>query len=161
MDDKAGRVGAVLRNRGQTLAVAESLTGGLLASAFARAAAASDWFQGGVIAYASSVKHDLLGVPPGPVVSPAAAAAMARGAASVLKATVAVAVTGVGGPGSQDGQPPGTVWVGTWPAELGDPVWLQLDGSPESICQQACSQAAHLLLERLGDSNELRPRCSG
>ena len=146
----AGLVGIALRRRGQTLAVAESLTGGLLSSTFARAASASDWFRGGVVAYSSAVKHDLLAVPAGPVVSQAAVTAMARGAATVLTGDVAIAITGVGGPGPQDGQLPGTVWVATWPAELGEAVLLHLDGSPERICQQACWQAAGLLLKRLG-----------
>lgn len=150
MDDQAGLVGEMLQRRGQTLGVAESLTGGLLASTFARAASASRWFQGGVIAYSSTVKYDLLEVPRGPVVSHMAATAMARGAARVLEAAVAVAVTGVGGPEPQDGQPPGTVWVATWPAGLGQAVLLHLSGPPESICQQACEQATRLLLARLG-----------
>jgi len=149
MTDDADLVGAALQRRGQTLAVAESLTGGLLASTFARAVSASDWFQGGVIAYSSSVKYDLLEVPPGPVVSETAAVAMASGAARLLRGAVAIAATGVGGPDPQDGQPPGTVWVATWPAELGKAVLLQLDGPPESICQEACRQAARLLRQRL------------
>ena len=74
---------------------------------------------------------------------------MAAGAAQVLSAEVAVAVTGVGGPDWQDGQSPGTVWIGTWPAELGEPVLLRLDGSPESICEQTCEHAIALLARRL------------
>lgn len=87
-------MGATLKLGGRTLAVAESLTGGMLASAFARASGASDWFRGGSVAYSSAVKHDLLDVPDGPVVSEAAAAAMARGTARLFKADVAAAVTG-------------------------------------------------------------------
>jgi nicotinamide mononucleotide (NMN) deamidase PncC len=62
-----------------------------------------------VVAYASIVKHSLLGVPAGPVVSEQAAAAMAAGAGRVLKAAVGLAVTGVGGPGPQECKAPGTV----------------------------------------------------
>jgi nicotinamide-nucleotide amidase len=154
----ADLVGAALRYRGHTLAVAESLTGGLLASAFARAPGASEWLRGGIVAYASPVKHDLLDVPSGPVVSKAAAVAMARGAARLLGADVALAVTGVGGPGSQDGEPPGTVWAATWPEALGEAVLLRLSGSPESICDQVCSHTVRMLRERLertcwGDGN--------
>ena len=86
--------------------MAESLTGGLLASRFARAPAASEWFQGGVVAYASSVKFDLLGVPGGSVVSERAATAMVAAAARMFEAAVGLAVTGVGGPERQDGEPP-------------------------------------------------------
>ena len=145
----ADLVGAALKHGGQTLAVAESLTGGLLASAFARASGASEWFRGGIVAYSRAVKYNLLAVPAGPVVSQAAAVAMARGASCLLEADVAVAVTGVGGPGSQDGEPPGTVWAATWPDPLGDPVLLRLRGSPESICEQACTEVVRMLRERL------------
>jgi nicotinamide-nucleotide amidase len=142
-------VGAALKRSGGTLAVAESLTGGLLAGAFARASGSSEWFRGGIVAYSSSVKHDLLDVPAGPVVSKAAAEAMAGGAGRLLKADVALAVTGVGGPDPQDDEPPGTVWAATWPAWLGDAVLLRLSGSPESICAQVCAQTVRMLRERL------------
>ncbi len=156
-EQDADLVGAALRHSGRTLAVAESLTGGLLASAFARASGSSDWFRGGIVGYSSEVKYDLLGVPEGPVVSEAAAAAMARGAGRLLGADVAVAVTGVGGPDPQDGQPPGTVWAATWPDQLGGAVLLRLSGSPESICEQVCAQTVRLLRERL----ELTAACPG
>jgi nicotinamide-nucleotide amidase len=142
-------VGAALKHGGFTLAVAESLTGGMLASAFARVPGSSDWFRGGVVAYSSAVKHDVLDVPDGPVVSEAAAVAMARSAARLLQADVAVAVTGVGGPGTQDGEPPGTVWGATWPDQLGAPVLLRLSGAPESICEQACAEVVGMLRARL------------
>jgi nicotinamide-nucleotide amidase len=145
----ADLVGAALKHRGRTLAVAESLTGGLLASAFARASGSSEWFRGGIVAYSSVVKYDLLDVPGGPVVSEAAAAAMARRAGRLLEADVAVAVTGVGGPDPQDGEPPGTVWIATWPDRLGNAVLLRLSGSPESICEQVCTETVRLLRERL------------
>lgn len=148
-DQDAGLVGTVLKQGARSLAVAESLTGGLLASAFARAPGSSEWFRGGIVAYSRTVKHGLLGVPDGPVVSEAAAVTMAREAARLLRADVAVAVTGVGGPGPQDGEPPGTVWAATWPAHLGTPVLLCLTGSPESICEQACAEAVGILRKRL------------
>jgi nicotinamide-nucleotide amidase len=140
-EQEANLVGAVLRRGGRTLAVAESLTGGLLASAFARASGSSQWFRGGIVAYSGAVKYDLLGVPEGPVVSEAAARTMASGAGRLLKADAAVAVTGVGGPDHQDGEPPGPVWAATWPDQLGGAVLLRLSGSPESICAQVCTQA--------------------
>jgi nicotinamide-nucleotide amidase len=148
-EQDADLVGAALKDGGHTLAVAESLTGGLLASAFARASESSEWFRGGVVAYSSAVKYDVLGVPRGPVVSEAAAVAMARGAGRLLEADVAVAVTGVGGPDPQDGEPPGTVWTAIWPDQLSDAVLLCLSGSPESICQQVCAETVRMLRERL------------
>jgi nicotinamide-nucleotide amidase len=142
-------VGAALKHGGYTLAVAESLTGGLLASAFARASGSSEWFRGGIVAYSSAVKYQVLAVPDGPVVSEAAAVAMARGVGRLLGADIALAVTGVGGPDSQDGEPPGTVWAATWPDQLGGAVLLRLSGSPESICEQACAETVRTLRERL------------
>lgn len=103
---------AELRMRGLSLAVAESLTGGLLGARLSAVAGASDVFVGGVIAYSSQVKFDQLGVPEGPVVTEEAAAAMAVGVRDKLGADVGVGVTGVAGPTEQEGRPVGTVCVG-------------------------------------------------
>ena len=103
---------ALLRERGLTLGVAESLTGGMIGSRICDVPGASDVFRGSIVAYASDVKFDVLGVPEGPVVSAAAASAMAAGARRVLGTDVGVAVTGVAGPDRQEGQDVGTVFVG-------------------------------------------------
>jgi nicotinamide-nucleotide amidase len=103
---------SLLRDRGLTLGLAESLTGGMMGSRVVDVAGASDVFRGSIVSYASDVKVDLLGVPPGPVVSQEAAAAMAAGARRVLGADVGIGVTGVAGPDEQDGQPVGTVFIG-------------------------------------------------
>ena len=102
-----------LRRRGWTLALAESLTGGLIGSRLTAIPGASDVFRGGLVSYASDVKFDLLDVPEGPVVSEEAVTAMARGAAKLLDADCAIAVTGVAGPDPLDGEDPGTVWMAT------------------------------------------------
>ena len=102
-----------LRQRGWTLALAESLTGGLIGSRLTAVPGASDVFRGGLVSYASEVKFDLLDVPEGPVVSEEAVVAMARGAAKLLDADCAIAVTGVAGPDPLDGEDPGTVWMAT------------------------------------------------
>jgi nicotinamide-nucleotide amidase len=104
---------------GLSLGLAESLTGGLIASRLVNVPGASKWFRGALVSYASDVKFDLLSVTPGPVVSAAAAEEMARGARRLLACDVALAVTGVAGPDEQDGQSPGTVFVGL---ALGDEV---------------------------------------
>ena|SRR5690606_26494121 len=115
MDDAieslAEEIADVASSTSTSLGVAESLTGGLLSSALARASGASDWFRGGLVAYSSEVKHDVLHVPQGPVVSATAATAMARETRTLLGADVALAVTGAGGPEPQDDQPPGTVFI--------------------------------------------------
>lgn len=102
----------LLRERGLTLGLAESVTGGLVASRMTSVAGASSVFRGCIVAYASDVKFNILGVTPGPVVSPEAAAEMAVGAAKVLGADVGLSLTGVAGPDEQDGQPVGTLHIG-------------------------------------------------
>ena len=102
----------LLRERGSTLAVAESVTGGLIGGRITNIPGSSEVFRGGVVSYASDVKFDVLGVTPGPVVSESAAIEMARGVRRVLKSDVALAVTGVAGPDEQDGRPVGTLCVG-------------------------------------------------
>jgi nicotinamide-nucleotide amidase len=101
------------RSQGLTLGTAESLTGGLIASRLTAVPGASDVVRGSVVSYASEVKHEVLGVPEGPVVTEDAAAAMAEGACRVLGCDVAVAVTGVAGPAEQEGVPAGTVFYAT------------------------------------------------
>ena len=96
----------------QTAAVAESLTGGNIAAALSAIEGASDWFIGGVVSYAEEVKYTLLGVERGPVINERSALQMAEGVAGLLDADFAVATTGVGGPGPQEGLPQGTVYVG-------------------------------------------------
>ncbi|HEU5007289.1 MAG TPA: CinA family protein [Jatrophihabitantaceae bacterium] len=150
--DLANRIAAAAQRQEVHLAVAESLTGGLVASRLAAAPDASTWFRGAVVAYAREVKHELLQVPAGPVVSEAAAAAMATSVAALLGAQVSLAVTGVGGPGTQDDQAPGTVWLAVY---RGDRPHTHLhrfedDGDPAAICQQACAAALRLLADTLG-----------
>ena len=127
----------ILREQGLTLAVAESLTGGMIGSRLCDVPGASDVFRGGVISYASDVKFDLLGVPEGPVVTEEAARAMAVGARRVIGADVGIAATGVAGPDEQEGRPPGTVCLAI---AVGDPddggvvesIELRLPGSASS-----------------------------
>jgi nicotinamide-nucleotide amidase len=135
----------------RNIGVAESLTGGMVASTLAAASGSSSWFRGGVVAYASDVKHDLLKVPPGPVVSAQAAKAMATAVRQLLRADVAVALTGAAGPGSQDGQPPGTVFLG-----LSDETDTHIEhhrferNDPAEVCAEAVTVALRLLYTHLG-----------
>jgi nicotinamide-nucleotide amidase len=130
-------VGRLLVAQGRTLAIAESLTGGLAASRVVNVPGSSDWFKGGVVAYDSQVKFDLLDVPEGPVISDVAAMSMADGVRHLLHADVGLATTGVAGPAEQEGQPPGTVWLGV---ALGDDVaatMLRLPGDRDRVRQLA------------------------
>ncbi|MGI5131597.1 CinA family protein [Pseudonocardia sp. CA-107938] len=148
-DRLAADVGRSADAAGVTLAVAESITGGRIAARLAAAEGASSWFRGAVVAYASEVKHGVLGVAPGPVVSAPAAEQMAEGVRRVLGADVAVAVTGAGGPDPQDGQPPGTVFLAV--AGRGPVTVLQheLPGDPATVCEQTEQLALEQLLTRL------------
>ena len=101
-----------MRDKGLTLAVAESLTGGLVGARLTSVPGASDVFRGSVVSYASDVKYDLLNVPQGPVVTEQSAMAMANGVRQKLAADVGIATTGVAGPTEQEGQPVGTVFMG-------------------------------------------------
>lgn len=123
-------VGAELLARGLTLGIAESYTGGLIASRVVAVEGASRWFRGGVVAYASDVKFDFLKVPEGPVVTAACARAMAAGARERLGCDVGLATTGVAGPDPQEGLPPGTAFVGiALPDKDPEGIALSLIGS--------------------------------
>ncbi|NNN13329.1 MAG: competence/damage-inducible protein A [Acidimicrobiaceae bacterium] len=105
-------VGERLKAKGYTLAVAESLTGGLISSRIVSVPGASQFFKGSVVSYATSVKREVLGVKSDEVVSKQAALEMAQGVMGVLGAEVGISTTGVAGPDAQEDQPVGTVWVG-------------------------------------------------
>ena len=113
----AKQLGAALSASGRTLAVAESCTGGLLGGAITSVPGSSLYFSGGVVAYGNSAKASLLGVPRDLIaargaVSREVALAMAEGALSLFRTDLAIAVTGVAGPGGGSrGKPVGTVWV--------------------------------------------------
>jgi nicotinamide-nucleotide amidase len=155
----AERVLQLLRDRGRTLAVAESLTGGLLVDAFVRVPGASAVLVGGVVAYATPVKRSVLGVDPvlldreGPV-DPEVARQMADGVRRVLAvdgrtADVGVSTTGVAGPEGQGGKPPGTVWVGV---AVGDRLLARgatLTGDRAEVRAGAVDLALGALLEAL------------
>jgi nicotinamide-nucleotide amidase len=143
-------VAAQLKERGLTLGLAESLTGGLVASRLVGVPGASDWFRGSVVSYASEVKYDVLGVPVGPVVTAEAARAMADGARKVLGADIGLALTGVAGPDEQEGQVAGTVIIGlSRDGAETESVEAHLPGDRERVRQYATINALDLLRRRL------------
>ncbi|MDQ3762881.1 MAG: CinA family protein [Actinomycetota bacterium] len=147
---RAEKIAELLDSAGLNVAVAESLTGGMVASALAEAQGSSTWFRGAVVAYASDVKHELLDVPAGPVVSAHAAAAMADGVRRLLKADVAVALTGAAGPDGQDGRPPGTVFLAVSDGRDTQVEHRYFDcDDPADVCAQAVSEALLLLHRHL------------
>ena len=142
-------VASRLVRRELTLAVAESVTGGLIASRLVNVVGASTWFRGGVVSYASDVKFDVLGVPHGPVVSVIAAEAMATGVRTLLGSDVGLSVTGVAGPEEQDGQPAGTVFVGVAIGERVDHVALHLPGDRPRVRSYSAISALDALRRAL------------
>jgi len=139
----------LLRERGWSLGLAESVTGGLVAGRITNVPGASDVFRGGIVSYASDVKFDVLGVPQGPVVSEAAAVAMALGAQRLLSSHVALALTGVAGPDEQDGMPVGTLCVGIAIGAEVHTRTLRLPGARDQMRQMSVISAMDLLRRTL------------
>jgi nicotinamide-nucleotide amidase len=132
--------------------VAESLTCGHLAATLGAGPEASTWLRGGIVAYASEVKFEVLGVTPGPVITERCAVEMARGVARVLDASATVAVTGVGGPDPEEGEPPGTVYVATLVNGRCDSRRLELKGEPPEVVERTTALALEALLEAISAS---------
>lgn len=141
IDLEAESVSELALARGARVACAESLTSGAIASALGRAPRASEWFCGGVIAYSAEVKHDVLGVEPGPVVTELCAGQMASGVRALMAADVAVAVTGVGGPDSAEGHPPGTVVIAVSSARALEVSTHHFDGEPSEVVSRTTLHA--------------------
>ena len=156
-----------LRAAGLKLATAESCTGGLIAAACTAIAGSSDWFERGFVTYSNQAKTEMLGVPAALIaahgaVSAEVAQAMAEGALAHSKADLAVAVTGIAGPGgATPGKPVGTVWIAV--ARRGDgggagsdvrsgvitqTELLQLDGDRAAIRALTVQQALQRLTQR-------------
>jgi nicotinamide-nucleotide amidase len=155
----ARRVHSLLQARGQTVAVAESLTGGLVAAALTDIPGASASFRGGIVSYATELKAALLGVDAamlarhGAVYAPVASA-MATGVRVRLGASYGLATTGVAGPEPQDGQPVGTVHIAVSAGNDTVVRTLALSGDRSQIRRLTVEHALGLLLGRLGEERE-------
>jgi nicotinamide-nucleotide amidase len=155
-----GPLAHLLRARGWFLATAESCTGGLIAAACTAVAGSSDWFDRGFVTYSNASKTQMLDVPAALIeahgaVSQEVAVAMAQGALAHSQAHLAVAVTGVAGPGGGSADKPvGTVWIAT--AQVHAPSQadcLLLVGDRHSVRKQAVDQAIKALLLRARTSS--------
>ncbi|MDT0612393.1 CinA family protein [Streptomyces lancefieldiae] len=166
MSSTAADVVRLLTVRGETLAVAESLTGGLVAAEITAVPGASKAFRGSVTAYATQLKREVLGVDATVLaargaVDPQVAAQMAVGVRKALGADWGIATTGVAGPDPQDGQPVGTVFVavdGPSAADLGSDSGsagggkveaLRLNGDRAEIRMESVRSVLALLLKEL------------
>jgi nicotinamide-nucleotide amidase len=146
---------AALRRRGETLATAESLTGGALASALVDVPGVSAVLRGGIVAYASELKHELLGVDAGLLaregaVHPEVARQMADGVRARLDATWGLATTGVAGPDPQDGKPAGTVHIAVAGSAGAVARSLHLPGDRPAVRAATTAAVLQLLAATLG-----------
>jgi nicotinamide-nucleotide amidase len=135
---------------GRTMASAESFTAGLISQSLASVGGSGDWFHGGIVAYRPEIKHAVLGVADGPVVTESCAVQMAQGAAERFGTDVALATTGVAGPGPEEGRPPGTVVIGWCIDGSTGAVTLDLAGTPETLVRRGARAALEQLGRELG-----------
>lgn len=153
--DLAARVGAACRARGATIATAESCTGGLVAHLLTEIPGSSEYLRGGIVAYADDVKRTVLAVPPAVLgahgaVSAQVARAMAEGARRSLATDVAVAVTGVAGPGGgTDEKPVGLTYIAVADVHGSDVQRVQWDLDRSGNKRASAAAALALLLTRL------------
>jgi nicotinamide-nucleotide amidase len=150
-------LGDALRTRGWRMATAESCTGGLIAAACTSVAGSSDWFERGFVSYSNEAKVELLRVEAALIdchgaVSEPVARAMALGALEQARVALAVAVTGIAGPGGAvPGKPVGTVWLARAVRVDGQPMLraerLQLDGDRTAVREATVRAALAWLLE--------------
>ncbi|MEU2769160.1 MULTISPECIES: nicotinamide-nucleotide amidohydrolase family protein [Streptomyces] len=155
MSAEAEQALRLLEARGETLAVAESLTGGLVAAAVTAVPGASTVFRGSVTAYATELKARLLGVDEALLrargaVDPEVARQMAQGVRRELGAEWGVATTGVAGPEPQDGRPVGTVYVAVAGPRGGKSAALRLNGGRADIRMESVRRVFGLLVGELG-----------
>ncbi len=137
IQDAAAAVARAARHRGLTVAAAESVTAGQVAQALAAAGEASEWFRGSVVAYQTAMKQAVLGVTSDAVITADCAREMAAGVLALTGADVAVAVTGVGGPDEEEGQPPGTVYICVGTAGDLRVTEHHFDGDPVEVVESA------------------------
>lgn len=153
-------VGRTLTERGLTLATSESLTGGLLGATITAVPGASQYYLGGVVVYATEQKARIGGVDPSVlksygVISEQTAVEMVMGVQRLTGADYALAASGVAGPASQEGHPPGIVWIAVVGPRVGalrpSPVALRFEfgGDRGPVREQTVAAALHMLLNLL------------
>ena len=147
---------ALLRERGLTVAVAESLTGGLVVADLVSIPGASAVVRGGIVAYATELKATLLGVDAGVLaaggpIQSVVAEQMAEGVRQRLGADVGLATTGVAGPDPQDGHPPGEVWIAVARAGGADSERVTLTGDRAAIRRQSVDRVLQLAVELVSE----------
>ena len=148
-------IGEMLKQRGQTIATAESCTGGKLAALLNKHAGSSAFYKGSVVAYANEVKEQVLGVSPETLkthgaVSEETVLQMAEGVRRLLGTDYAIATSGIAGPdGGSAEKPVGTVWIG-WATPAGSSAeCFQLGKLREQVTDRACMKALIGMCKRM------------
>lgn len=136
-----------------TIATAESLTAGNIAAQLGKAPDAGSWFSGGIVAYNREAKQSVLQVPRGPVVCEDAARVMAHSTATLMGATLALAVTGEAGPDPQEDVPAGTVWFGVVDHGTVETEKQLYSGDPVDIVAATVEHAIRLLVRHASQTN--------
>lgn len=162
VESELERLSDVARERGLRICVVESLTSGKLASTIGAAEGAGEWFAGGIVAYLTDVKESVLGLTPGTdPCSATCAEQLAEGARRLFDADLCVSTTGVGGPGPENGHPPGTVYIGWSSSEGVGSRMLALTGEPPEILDETVDVATRLLAFHAESLRTAGPRRTG
>ena len=140
---------SLMRSRGLTLGLAESVTGGLISARLTDVPAASQVLRGAVVPYDRALKGSLLGTPDVPAVSEEMVLAMAAGACRVLGADVGLATSGAAGPEPHEGAEPGTVWIGLHLHGTGEAVQVRFNLARAMVRQLTTITALNFLRTRL------------
>ena len=153
LDELASRVIEIFREKGLSLAFAESCTGGMIAETITNVAGASDIFYGSAVTYVNGAKEHILGVARETLekhgaVSSECAEEMACGARRVYGADVAMSVTGIAGPGGgSEGKPVGTVWFGIATKDGAETFRRRFDGDRAAVRRQTVEEVLRRLAE--------------
>ena len=153
LDELASRVIEIFREKGLSLALAESCTGGMIAETITNVAGASDIFYGSAVTYVNGAKEHILGVARETLekhgaVSSECAEEMACGARSVYGADVAMSVTGIAGPGGgSEAKPVGTVWFGLATKDGAETFRRRFDGDRAAVRRQTVEEVLRRLAE--------------
>jgi nicotinamide-nucleotide amidase len=148
LHDITAKIAVIARGSGLTVAAAESITAGEVATALAAASDASEWFGASIVAYETAMKRKVLGVRSERIISEQCAREMAEGVLLLTGADLVVATTGVGGPDPEEGKPPGTVVICAGTRDDLRVFEHALPGSPEEVVKLATRRA----LEHLRDA---------
>lgn len=143
------RIADLARTGDRSIGIAESLTSGRISARLGAGPEASSWFRGAVVAYDKGVKFDVLGVTQGPVITDSCARQMAIGVRRLLRADVGLGVSGVGGPGTEEGRPPGTVHLAVASTRGVRSREVRVPGGPHEVLAAVTSLALDELVREL------------